>query len=220
MAVHDHDRKAIHAGQTAAPQRLRLDRETGLGAVSAIAVALRSTANAWRLAIYAELIEARPWYVGTVVVPIPIVRGEGSHIVAIATVPGATSWIVDAMPDGIPAAPGEVAELEIAAADVGVAGLVAIGRAEIVGERLRYTADSLLAGASVITLATSRRIRRVSAWQDGTGGAMRVNGGAWIPLPPNGAATLETDQWAIGVASVAFSAIPAGGGGYSIEYEE
>lgn len=218
--MNDDARRELHARQTAAPQRVRIEREAALGPISAIAVALKSARNAWRLTVHAELVPGRPWRLGAIVVPIPATSGEGSRVVAIATVPGASSWVVDAMPEGAPADPNEVGELELAAADVGTVGLVAVGRAEVVGERRRYTAAALAAGATLVTVDVGRRVRRVAAWQVGAGGTVAVNGGLAIPLPPNGTASVDLDQYGIGAGAVAFAAIPAGGGGYLVEYLE
>jgi hypothetical protein len=65
-------------------------------------------------------------------------------------------------------------------------------------------------------------VHRVSAWQDGAGGSIRVGGGAPVPLPPNGAAAVSTDQIGLGAAAptVEFLALPVGGGGYVIELTE
>lgn len=213
--------------RTGAPERARLRTEPGLGPISALSIALDSRGNCWRVRVHAELSPASTWRVGEILVPAPLTPSEGSRVVALACCPGAVGWAIDALP--VVAAPpydtttpSEKGYLEIAAADVGLLelGIHPIGRVELVGSRRRYTGGGLAAGNTAITIGPERRIQRISAWQDGVGAIFNVNGGAVVPLPPNGAATLETDQFGWGPAAVWFQNFPALGGGYTIDFLE
>jgi hypothetical protein len=217
----------LHAAQRAAPQRARLRRAPGLGPLSAITVALDSRANSWRITVAVELREASAWHLGELRVPPALTRQTGSRVVCVACCPGAVGWVVEALPyvDAPPydtTNPLERGYLEIAAADVGMAetGIRPVGRVELVGARGRYLSGGLAAGNTDVAVAASRKIRRVSAWQVGTGGAFNVNAGAFVPIPPNGAASVAVDQFGSGATAVRFLALPAGGGGYVIEFLE
>lgn len=215
----------IAASVTAAPQRLRLERDPSeTGPISSVAVALQSARNAWRVTVHAELVPGRPWRVGEVVVPVPSSAARSSRIVAIATVPGARGWQVEAKPYGTPEDANELGYLEIAAADVGGAG-GAPGVAPVAGASLgsspvrSYLAGVLDAGNTSIVVPATQQILAVSGWQNGSGGTVAILGGSAIPIPLNGSVSYEPQAYGQGAGSVAFGAMPAGGGGYLIELE-
>lgn len=222
----DHARVELNAN-TAAPVRARLRTEPGLGPISACTIALDSRRNCWRLRVHAELAPASTWRVGEILVPLPLNPAEGTRVVALACCPGAAGWVVDALPyqAAQPYAasdPTEAGYLEIAAADVGMVepGIHVVGRAELVGARRNYIGDLLAAGNTQITIGPERLIQRVSAWQVGAGGVFGIEAGFAVPIPPNGAASVAVDRYGTDAGAVWFAAIPAGGGGYVIEFLE
>jgi hypothetical protein len=219
----------LHAAQRAAPQRARLRRAPGLGPLSAITVALDSRANSWRITVAAELSEASAWHLGELRVPPALTRQTGSRVVCIACCPGAVGWVVEALPftSAIPpydtAAPTETGLLEFSAADVGQLepGIVAVGRAELVGARKGFQSGTMAPGNSQVTVPADRKIQRVSAWQVGIGGVFGIESYVEaVPIPPNGAASVQVDRFGSGAGAVWFVGIPAGGGGYVIEFLE
>ena len=215
------------SARTLVPERAHLRTADGLGPFSALSIALDSRANSWRLRVHAELAPASTWRVGELLVPPPLTPSEGTRVVAVCCCPGAVGWVVDALPyvDAPPyntTDPLEKGYLEISAADVGMVemGIHPIGRTELIGSRARYLSSGLAAGNTDVAVAAARKIQRVSAWQVGAGGALNVNAGTFVPIPPNGAASVAVDQFGSGATAVRFLAIPAGGGGYVIEFLE
>lgn len=211
-----------------APTRARLRTEPGLGPISALSIALDSRGSCWRLRVHAELAPASTWRLGELLVLSPLTPSEGTRIVGLACCPGAVGWVVDVLPY-YTAPPYDVRDLteagylEIAAADLGMLepGIHPVGRVELVGSRRRYLANPLVAGNTDVAMTAAQRLVKVSAWQVGTGGVIRAGGSAWtVPLPPNGAASVEHDGFGIGAQTVQFLGFPAGGGGYVIEFQE
>jgi hypothetical protein len=212
------------ARQGLVPQLLELRQPTGLGAISSLSIALGSRLVAWRLAVFAELASGQRSRLGAVVVPAPTSRDLGVRVVAMATAPGAVGWMVEAMPDGAPADPREVGFLELAASDVsGAVPLRALLPAELVGERRRQVAGIIGPSASAtLTILTTQRVRRVSAWQVGTGCRIAVTGmsGA-ATLPPDGAASVDLDVAGTGAGTVVVGPTAlAGSAGYLVDYVE
>lgn len=227
MPIADTTRIELHGAQRNAPHRARLRRAPGLGPLSAVTIALDSRRNGWRLGVHVELKEASTWRVGEILVPVPLNPAEGTRVVAVACCPGAVGWAVDAQPyqGAQPYAAADVTEvghLEIGAADVGMLapGIHVVGRAELVGARRNYVGDLLAPGNTQITIGPERLIQRVSAWQVGAGGVFGIEAGLAVPIPPNGAASVAVDRYGTDAGAVWFAAIPAGGGGYVIEFLE
>lgn len=217
------------SARTLVPERAHLRTADGLGPFSALSIALDSRANSWRLRVHAELAPASTWRVGELLVPPPLTPSEGTRVVAVCCCPGAVGWVVDALPyvSAVPpydtADPLEKGYLEIAAADVGMIemGIHPVGRTELIGARKNYQSGTMAPGNSQVTVPADRKIQRVSAWQVGVGGIFGIE--AYIeavPIPPNGAASVQVDRFGTGAGAVWFVGIPAGGGGYVIEFLE
>ena len=181
----------------------------------------------WRLTIEPRFdLQAVTRTLGAVETIPPGRGGPPQSVVAIATAPGAVSWFVEVErlrvvrdEQSPPTAYDQVIDVDLSAfPDVAVPGVSPIlGASRLVGERYLYQAAAVPAGASSVAVPAGRLVQAISVYQVGTGGTVSVDGGAALPLPPDGAVQWAPRGTLVGPTTVDCAAFPAGGGGYLIE---
>lgn len=206
--------------QSGPPQRVRTHAD---GApCPGLVVGLVARQNAWTLRVHAELAGPGDVYLlGVVHVPPAVRASDQARVVAIAHCPGAVAWTVEAACASVAAA-GERSGLELAALLVGsgAPGLHHVPPAELEGARRSYQGGVLEPGDTSVTIGRGSRVLVVSAWQVGEGGTVTIGSDNAVPLPPDGAVTIEPARYVSAAAGleIAFESIETAGG-YLIEIE-
>lgn len=237
---------SVRAGQTVPTEVVLVGQEGGFASIPSVSVELDESQTplstgffqAWLITVKAEIVVGRQAVIGQVVTYPPSSGVERSRCILQASCPGAKRWTVGIVradqPDlALPTVDADrEAVLTVAACpDLLVPGIAVMPMSGvIVGERVGFWQGALAAGAQIVTLnppltTVSRRLVKLSIFQDGTGGTVDFHS-VWlpgglapaVPLPPNGSA-----MWDFGAGiwmpfRFDTAAMPAGGGGYIAEY--
>ncbi len=198
--------------------------------LSAVALTLSEPASSnhrWEIRLEAKGgNQAAARELGRVQTRAPASGGPHSRVLALASAPGATDWLVEVRHLSGTTPVDVEAELEIVgcAYPLDQSWQVVHGFDSSIGQRYRTFAGTLAAGANVVAIPTGVGVHTISAWTDSPAAATigwidPVTGAAVsVPLPAGGL-TLgpHGSLWSDGSLSVVFT-LPAGiTGGYVIE---